>query len=182
MSGPGRKLLVRLAAQIEGSSHSMKTIHAIPAGRQAATPQVMSASASLIFSSISHDGVAVEYGMRHHRVAGSDRTRPPSYLPMSCRSLDRTPVSLPRTFKPEEWLAAFRSRVASLITLRRHSRFFAHPRRQCTASHRLSMGPPLWTDKLGLSRSVVTWSPRKKAEAHYRITSSLYHRKHISLC
>jgi hypothetical protein len=55
------------------------------------------------------EGVAIEYGMRHHRVGGSDSAKAAFLLahveqdhPIARR------FRLSRTFKPEEWLAALR--------------------------------------------------------------------------
>lgn len=56
-----------------------------------------------------NEGVAVEYGMRHHRVGGSDIDKTAFLLAQveqDHRSARRFRLS--RTVKPEEWLAAFR--------------------------------------------------------------------------
>ncbi len=56
-----------------------------------------------------NEGIAIEYGMRHHRVGGSDSDKVTLLL---ARIEQDHPIArrfrLPRAFKPDEWLAAFR--------------------------------------------------------------------------
>ena len=104
-----------------------------------------------------NEGSAIEYGVRHHRFGGRDSDKVAfllAHIEQDHRIARR--FRLPRSFKPDEWLAAVRH-GGVLGYFEGLSGFSVHLRRQCPASHRLSMGLLGWTDKLGLNRTVVTW-------------------------
>ena len=80
-----------------------------PVGRLAGKLRQMSAERVFNIFIYFNEGIAIEYGMRHHRVGGTDSDKVTFLLAHieQDHSIARR-FRLSRTFRPEEWLAAFR--------------------------------------------------------------------------